>query len=73
MNYIRCNSRIRNRLSEGSCILSSQIRIEYCNPIVSFYRYIYSLEGIYYTTVTCQLLNHGNELYIVFFAILWQR
>ncbi len=34
---------------------------------------IYSLETIYYTTVTCQLLIPGNELCTVFFVIPWLR
>jgi len=35
------------------------------------WRYIYRLETMYYNTVTCQVLIHGNELCTAFSVIPW--
>jgi len=33
----------------------------------------YSLDIMYYTVGNCQLLTTGNDMSIVFFAMLWRR
>jgi hypothetical protein len=60
----------RSFTSRHVCILSPQ-NIEWSVAIHLFpFIAICSSEMIYYTTVTCQLLNHRNELCIGFILLL---
>ena len=61
-NYIRCTS-ISDRLRITVVCLASSI------PFGA----IYSLDMMYCSIVTCQLLTHGNDMCIVFSVMQWLR
>ncbi len=60
--------RISQRIFMNTCSGQGHLHMK-CRLLT--WRYIYSLDPMYYITVTCLLLNHGNELYTVFFVIPW--